>query len=90
MKGRILTNETIKDFEIFLREEEKSENTIQKYLHDVRAFIIFASESEITKEIVIAYKNKLMNENYAVRSINSMLASSLIFQYYTSIITVFL
>lgn len=75
MKGRILTNETIKDFEIFLREEEKSENTIQKYLHDVRAFIVFASGSEITKEMVITYKNKLINENYAVRSINSMLAS---------------
>lgn len=75
MKGQILTNETIKDFEIFLREEEKSENTIQKYLHDVRAFIVFASGSEITKEMVITYKNKLINENYAVRSINSMLAS---------------
>lgn len=75
MKGRILTSEAIKNFEIFLREEEKSENTIQKYLHDIRAFIIFASESEITKETVITYKNKLINENYAVRSINSMLAS---------------
>lgn len=75
MKGRILTNEAIKNFEIFLREEEKSENTIQKYLHDVRAFMIFAGDSEITKETVITYKNKLINENYAVRSINSMLAS---------------
>lgn len=75
MKGRILTSEAIKNFKIFLREEEKSENTIQKYLHDIRAFIIFASESEITKETVITYKNKLINENYAVRSINSMLAS---------------
>lgn len=75
MKGRILTNETIKDFEIFLREEEKSENTIEKYLRDIKAFMVFANKSEITKEIVIAYKNKLMNENYAVRSINSMLAS---------------
>lgn len=75
MKGRTLTNEAIKDFEIFLREEEKSENTIEKYLRDLRAFMIFASDSEITKETVISYKNKLINENYAVRSINSMLAS---------------
>lgn len=75
MKGRILTNEAIKNFEIFLREEEKSENTIQKYLHDVRAFMIFVGENKITKETVISYKNKLINEHYAVRSINSMLAS---------------
>lgn len=75
MKGRILRNKAVEDFEKFLYKEEKSENTIQKYLHDVRAFMIFAGDSEITKETVITYKNKLINENYAVRSINSMLAS---------------
>ena len=31
--------------------------------------------AEITKEAVIAYKNKLLSEGYAVRSINSMIAS---------------
>lgn len=75
MKERILRNKAVEDFEKYLYKEEKSENTIQKYLHDVRAFMIFAGESEIAKETVIAYKNKLINENYAVRSINSMLAS---------------
>ena len=58
-----------------MREEEKSENTIEKYLRDVRAFAAYLNSSEITKEAVIAYKNKLLSENYAVRSINSMLAS---------------
>lgn len=58
-----------------MREEEKSENTIEKYLRDVRAFMAFADGEAIQKEIVIAYKNKLFSENYAVRSINSMLAS---------------
>lgn len=75
MKERILRNKAVEDFEKYLYKEEKSENTIQKYLHDVRAFMIFAGDSEIKKETVIAYKNKLLNENYAVRSINSMLAS---------------
>lgn len=31
--------------------------------------------AEITKEKVIAYKNKLICDNYAIRSVNSMLAS---------------
>lgn len=75
MKGRNLTTKEIKNFEIFLREEEKSENTIEKYIRDVRSFMSYAGSNEITKEIVITYKNKLINENYAVRSINSMLAS---------------
>lgn len=75
MKGRILTSEAIDCFKKYLREEEKSENTIEKYLRDVRAFAAYLKSAEITKEAVIAYKNKLLSENYAVRSVNSMLAS---------------
>ena len=75
MKGRILTSEAIDCFKKYLRGEEKSENTIEKYLRDVRAFAAYLKSAEITKEAVIAYKNKLISENYAVRSVNSMLAS---------------
>ena len=75
MKGHYLTKEITKRFEHYLREEEKSGNTVEKYMRDVHAFMVFLSENEVTKETVIAYKNKLIAENYAVRSINSMLAS---------------
>lgn len=75
MKGRILTEKIITDFSAYLRCEEKSQNTVEKYLRDVRAFAEYLSGAEITKETVIAYKNKLLSENYAVRSMNSMLAS---------------
>ena len=75
MKGRILTEKRIEDFLAYLKSEEKSKNTIAKYLRDVRAFAAYLKSAEITKEAVIAYKNKLISENYAVRSVNSMLAS---------------
>lgn len=75
MKGRILTENQIAAFAVFLKSEEKSENTIEKYIRDVRAFSDYADETEITKETVIAYKNRLLSDNYAARSINSMLAS---------------
>ena len=75
MKGRILTSEAIYHFKKYLREEEKSKNTIEKYLRDVRAFAAYLGGAAVTKETVIAYKNKLLSENYAVRSVNSMLAS---------------
>ena len=75
MKGRNLTEKMIKEFSCYLKSEEKSENTIEKYLRDVRAFAAYISGAEVTKEAVIAYKNKLLSENYAVRSVNSMLAS---------------
>lgn len=75
MKGRILTEKRIEDFLAYLKSEEKSKNTIAKYLRDVRAFAAYLSGIEVTKETVIAYKSRLLAENYAVRSMNSMLAS---------------
>lgn len=75
MKGRILTEKQISAFAVYLKSEEKSENTVEKYIRDVRAFAAYIGESDMTKESVISYKNKLFSDNYAVRSINSMLAS---------------
>ena len=75
MKGRFLTEKQIAAFAVYLKSEEKSENTIEKYMRDVRAFCAYVGEAEMTKETVIAYKNKLLSENYAARSVNSVLAS---------------
>lgn len=75
MKGRKLTVKIIDSFKNFLQNEEKSTNTIEKYIRDVKAFADYTNCSDITKEMVIAYKNKLISDNYAVRSINSMIAS---------------
>lgn len=75
MEGRIITKDTITDFMRHLREEEKSDATTQKYIRDVIAFKAFTSETEITKETVITFKQNLVNDGYAVCSINSMLAS---------------
>ena len=75
MKGRILTKEIIKDFINHLRLEEKSKNTIEKYARDVNAFLTYLNDNVVSKELVIEYKQKLINDGYAVSSINSMLAA---------------
>lgn len=75
MEGRFLTEEKIIQFKQHLISEEKSANTIEKYLRDVRAFADFLSGREATKELAIAYKQKLVDDGYAVKSVNSMLAS---------------
>lgn len=75
MKGRILTDNQIAAFAAHLKSEEKSENTVEKYIRDVRVFAAYVGDAEITKETVIAYKNNLLCESYAARSVNSMLAS---------------
>ncbi len=70
-----LTNERIRGFAKFLCREEKSAATQEKYLRDVRAFCEYAAGGEITKELMVAWKKRLVEQGYAVRSINSMLAS---------------
>ena len=74
MKGHFLTSKEIERFRNYLREEEKSENTLEKYIRDVTAFSAFRNGA-ITKDTVITYKQNLIDSGYAVRSINSMLAS---------------
>lgn len=75
MNTRILTENHLQSFEQHLYSEEKSAATIGKYLRDVRAFFAYTGTQAITKEIVLAFKNRLVEENYAVGSINTMLAS---------------
>ena len=75
MEGRYINSEIIRRFQRHLMEEEKSDATIEKYIRDVTAFATYINSAAITKETVIAYKQHLLDENYAVRSINSMLAS---------------
>ncbi|MBQ0026414.1 MAG: tyrosine-type recombinase/integrase [Lachnospiraceae bacterium] len=75
MKEKIISEEIIERFETYLCEEEKSENTKEKYIRDVKAFAEYCGGNAILKETVIAYKQSLIDSGYAAKSINSMLAS---------------
>ncbi len=75
MEVRIVSENTIERFYQHLLNEEKSANTVEKYIRDTKAFMLFSGDAEITKELVIGYKQKLIEGGYAVRSINSILAS---------------
>ena len=75
MSEKILTEKLITKFAEYLKKEEKSQSTIEKYIRDVRTFSCYVNHMEIAKEDVVLYKRKLLAQNYAIRSINSMLAS---------------
>ena len=75
MVQRTMSNCMIENYARHLVNEEKSGLTIQKYLHDIRTFLKFAEKQPITKELTIAYKQDLIARNYAVSSVNSMLAA---------------
>ena len=74
MEERIINQRQIQQFSQYLAQEEKSAATVEKYLRDVQAFHRFADGRPVNKELVIAYKKQCMEQGYAARSINSMLA----------------
>lgn len=64
----------LNSFRATLVSDEKSKATINKYLRDLETFFQFATGNVITKELVISYKQHLV-ERYAPASVNSMLAA---------------
>ena len=74
MKERKIMGNHMLCFAEYLRQEEKSEATQEKYLRDVKAFASFAGEREIEKNLVREWKEHLC-QSYAVQSVNAMLAS---------------
>lgn len=74
MKKRTITNQIINSFEKHLLENEKAGATIQKYMRDIRCFMDYAKEQTLDKTLLLNYK-AMLEQNYAVRSANSMLAA---------------
>lgn len=69
-----ITNDTVRKFEQYLIEEEKSTATLKKYMHDVIVFLNWAETSDIEKKTVLEYKENLTRK-YAPASVNSVLSS---------------
>lgn len=70
----MVEKESLKQFREYLKQEEKSEATCEKYLRDVRRFLSHLQNREISKETTMAYKAYL-TEHYASASVNSMLVA---------------
>ena len=75
MNIRKITDEAVKCFIDYLNENERSSITVEKYNRDIKAFRRFIGDGEIIKETVIGYKQQLLSNGYAERSVNSMIAS---------------
>ena len=69
-----LTAWDLTQFKAFLREQERAEQTIEKYLHNLRALMVFLNGESLTKAALISWKENLQ-ENYAAASVNAMLAA---------------
>lgn len=64
----------ITDYTVYLYREERSANTITKYKHDIRALLSYMGDQDLSKEVLLSWKETLM-QSYAPASVNSMLAA---------------
>ncbi len=74
MKHHIKTAQ-IDRYARYLRQEERSQGTIDKYLRDIRIFSAWLEDRDVTKETVAQWKEYLVEQKYAPVTVNSMLSS---------------
>ena len=71
---RIITSKLIQAFKNYLTEEEKSKATIEKYIRDITALMVWLNGAAADKATILEYKEKIKSK-YAVRSVNSIISS---------------
>lgn len=75
MKKQRITSQQIEAYTQYLRAEEKSIATMEKYLRGVCAFASWLDGREITKELAANWKAHLASQNYAPTTVNAMLSA---------------
>lgn len=70
---RTMNSEIISKFLQYLKEDEKSRATQEKYRHELLVFASKVGNEEVNKQVVVEYKETLL-EKYAPTSVNSKLA----------------
>lgn len=71
---RYLTEKEILEYMDYLKKEERSVRTIQKYFHDLKKCMEFIEERELTKEVLLQWKEQLQSM-YTSASVNTVLAA---------------
>ena len=65
----------LSDFIDYLRTEERSAGTIEKYMRDVRKFFCWLGDKTLEKVQVSAWRAHLLTDGYAPETVNSMIVA---------------
>lgn len=71
----LVNRETLEGFQRQLQERECAETTVAKYMHDVTLLSAYCGGEIADKATLIAFKEHLQEQGYALSSVNSMLAA---------------
>lgn len=75
MDQRILSTKQLAAYGACLRTDERAPGTLEKYLRDLRAFLVWLDGRPVTKELIHRWKEELQTRGYAPVTINSMLSA---------------
>ena len=66
MNKKIITNELINNFKFYFYEEERSGNTIEKYMRDIQIFREWLQGRSIDKSVVTRKQQERGNPSFCV------------------------
>ena len=75
MNLRIITAESLSAFKQYLKNEERSGATIEKYLRDTQQFAAWLRGRAVTKEAAASWKEHLVEQGYDAGTVNGKLAA---------------
>lgn len=74
-QAAVITERQLAAYRQALIRAEKSRATVEKYLRDAALFCAYAARRPLTKELVVAYKQSLLSQKYAMRTVNAKLCA---------------
>ena len=75
MNHRTLTAKQVAAYTEFLRAEERTDATVEKYSRDIRAFAEWLEERQVTKEAVVRWKEQLLEDSFSPTVVNTKLSA---------------
>ncbi len=75
MENKIMTTAQLASFRAYLRDEERSAATVEKYLCEVTQFAAYLNGDKVTKAAVAAWKEHLLSEDYEPSTVNGKLTA---------------
>lgn len=75
MNNYMITADLIRAYGCYLKQEERTQATVEKYLRDVRAFALWLDGKAVTKEAVTGWKERLLEERRAPSTVNAALSA---------------
>lgn len=75
MNDYMITADLISAYGYYLKQEERTQATVEKYLRDVRAFALWLDGKAVTKDAVTGWKERLLEERRAPSTVNAALSA---------------